>query len=330
MGSLNRLLAETIDRYSLYQLHKKRSKDWHFSNTGVCPGLEELDHFYFKPQLPRIDFEHKMNLGNYITGNFKYKSEVENDKCNEYAAGVYYENKSVESPLNVILVHGWRQSSLNRIKAIYLKPFMDKGYNMYFFTLPYHIQRYPEGDSYNGEHMISANVERTLSSVRQAVVDLRALIGWVKNNRRGKIALIGLSLGGLATNLTGAVEEGIDGLISVFALNELAYGIWNTIPGRYIKRDFEINGFSYEQLQSCWRITDASRLKPKIPKANTLLLTAKYDKYIGREDADKLWEAWDKPERKIFPCGHSGIALCKERIAESSIEFIKRNIISGG
>ncbi|HML87946.1 MAG TPA: alpha/beta hydrolase [Methylomusa anaerophila] len=327
---MNKLLAEIIDKSALYQLHRNKSKTWQFSNIGSIPTLEDVHHYYFQPQIPEISFEHVSNRSNYKIGNFRYKSSIENGQCNEYATGIYYQDKLKTPPkLNVILVHGWRQGN-GRIKAIYLEPFIKNGYDMYFITLPYHTERQGNNSSYQGELMISANIERTLASIRQAVVDLRALINWLPTNRTSKVILVGISLGGLLVNLTVAVEENIDGIICVFAPNDLSHIAWNTITGKFIKKDFEDNAFSLDQLQTCWAITKTSNFATKIPKEKMLFFSALYDKYIDSKDADKLWEKWGRPKRKLYHCGHAGIALCKKSIANDSLEFIKRKILGEG
>lgn len=66
---------------------------------------------------------------------------------------------------------------------------------MYYYSLPYHFEREPENSLYSGELMISANIDRTIESTRQAVVDLRALIYWIKANKKGPVIIVGVSLG---------------------------------------------------------------------------------------------------------------------------------------
>ncbi len=325
---MNRLIAEMADKCALYSLHKNKSRTWQFSNRGLIPALEDLELFYFQPQMPEISFERFNDFGNYRTGTFKYKSKVDNDSCNEYATGLFYQSKLKTPKLNVILVHGWRQDN-ERIKAIYCDLFMQNGYDIYLFTLPHHTERQDKQSSYNGEFMISANVERTLLSVRQAVVDLRALVNWLTANRTGKVVLVGISLGGLLANLTTTVEENIDGIISVFAPNDLSTITWETATGKWIKRDFEKHAFTYEQLKNSWAMMTASNFRSKIAKEKMLFISASYDKYIDFEDANELWEKWGRPERKLYPCGHTGIVLCKKSIANESLEFIKRNVFMG-
>jgi dienelactone hydrolase len=240
---------------------------------------------------------------------------------------MYYENSKGNQAVNVILVHGWRMKSNGKIDNIYLRPFMNFGFNIYHFTQPYHHKREPENSLYSGELMVTADIDRTLQSVKQAISDVRALINWLKENRPGKIIIIGISLGGFISNLAATVEKNIDALISVFYANSIAYSIWNTKPGIYIKKDFEQNGFTYGELKDAWAITTPSNFKPLIPKENILLFSGIYDQYVVGKDTDKLWESWDRPKRIMYPWGHAGIVFCKKKIANESVEFLKERIL---
>ena len=321
-NTVNKIISELVDTYALFQLHREKSSAWHFK--GSIEKSEDFKDFYSAPKLPCISFEFKSQYREYKIDSYRFEGDNQTgDKCNRYSTGLYYSSNQGESPLNIVLVHGWRSSDYSKLEDIYLDKFMGKNYNMYFATLPYHLEQNPEEALYNGEFMISADVERTVLSVKQAVSDIRALIRWIKANSAAPVVLIGLSLGGLVTNMVGAVEEQVDGLVSIFYANDLAYTIWETIPGKHIKNDFEKHGFTYEELKKGWEIIKPGSFKPAIPKENILLLTAKYDKYVHKEDADQLWEAWERPKRVLMDCGHSGIVLCKKSILNNSISFIE-------
>ncbi|MFZ5986795.1 MAG: alpha/beta hydrolase, partial [Bacillota bacterium] len=269
---MNKVLSELVDRFALLQLHKERSSTWHFNcRSGE---IEDFDMFYKAPHLPAISFEEKNTLGDYKIGNYSFKSEIQiNDTCNNYSSGLYYINNKNKSPINVVFVHGWRASGHEKQQNIYLEKFMSLNYNMYFATLPYHLERNSDSALYNGELMISADIDRTLLSVKQAVSDIRALIRWLKENNSGQVILIGLSLGGLISNLVGVTEREVDALVSIFYANDLSYTVWEAIPGKYIKADFERHGFTYRELIKKWKIINPSSFKPVIPKENILLLT---------------------------------------------------------
>lgn len=321
---MNKIVSNMIDRFVLYQLHKEKSLNSLFRTEELqIQKTEDYLSFYKQPYKPEVNLIQKEIIKNYAMGKYFFESQIkDNGKNNDNVIGIYRRNVDCEDAKNVIFVHGWRMNSINRIDAIYLERFIKLGFNMYYFTMPYHFERNSTDSLYSGELMISADVNRTLRSVQQAVSDLRALIKWIKNTSRGKIILIGVSLGGFLTNLTGVLESDIDVLISVFYANSLAHSVWNTIPGKYIKHDFEINSFTYGDLKDYWKIITPSSFKPVIPLENIILFSAIYDKYIDINDANNLWKEWGNPKRILYKSGHAGIALMKDRIADDSLKFI--------
>lgn len=321
---MNKLLAYLIDSYALYDLHKKRSNKFHYyKGISTPPAVSDLHTFYTVPETPGIIFEFQSQNEGYNIGKYKYESSIrDNDDSNRYSTGTCYVNANNRQQVSAILVHGWRMNSFSRIDNIYLKPFMDLGYDIYHFTLPHHFERTPAISLYNGELMVSANIDRTLLSVKQAISDLRALISFIKEIRNQKVILVGISLGGFITNLASVIEEKIDILISVMYANSIAFSVFKSIPGKYMKGDFETHGFTYEELKEYWAITEPSNFKPVVKKENILLISGRYDRYVLGQDTDLLWDAWDKPKRLLYPSGHAGIVLYRDRIAKDSMKFI--------
>lgn len=174
--------------------------------------------------------------------------------------------------------------------------------------------------------MISVDLDRSVHAVRQAVTEIRALIRWIKENKSGKIILIGVSLGGFISNLTALVEHEIDLLISIMYANTLSYAVWNTPIGKYIKKDMLQNGIDYQTLKKHWEILEPSRAQPKINQNNILLISGLYDQYVLYEDSIKLWEAWNKPHFISYPCGHSGIVFQRRKITRDVMSFINSRI----
>lgn len=321
------IFSKIVDQYALNSLHKTRSKDFQYTYIPAqIPETKDRETFY-KAHPADVSFDMSYSKKNYKTGTFGFKSLVPSgDPSNDYLTGEAFLNKNEDAP-NVVFVHGWRMDSLDRIKKMFNNRIMnDLKWNMYYFTLPYHFQRKPENSFYNGEYMISANINRTLQSIRQAVVDLRALIQWIKANKKGPVILIGVSLGGFITNLTAILETEIDALVSIFYANRLSYAIWNTIPGKFIREDLEHHGVNYKDLIKYWQITEPNQAIPKMDKDNILLISAKYDQYVDLEDANYLWESWEKPKRYVYNCGHAGIVLNRKKIAMDTLSFLKDKI----
>ena len=245
------------------------------------------------------------------------------DVSNDYVRGEAFLNEAEGKP-NVIFVHGWQMKGFDRVKKIIHDSIMNNlGWNMYYYTLPYHLERQPEESLYSGEFMVSANINRTVESTRQAIVDLRALIKWIKNNKQGPVIIIGVSLGSFISNLVATLESEIDALVSIFYSNRLSYSIWNTIPGKYIRQDLESHGVDYNDLVKYWELTEPNQALPKMNKENILLISAKHDQYVHIQDADLLWESWGKPTHYVYNCGHAGIVLKRKKLQRIPFRFYK-------
>jgi hypothetical protein len=319
-----RLFHEFFDYVGLRELHKNKSIKSHFSSEFYKFYIEDLNKFYIAPKVPDIELEQYAQEKNYSIGNFRYRSEIKNNISNNYASGKYYLNKSpADENVNCIILHGWRMDNLDIIYNMFNNNFIKEGFNIYYYTSPYHFEREPKESMFNGELMVGSNIERTILSIKQAVSDVRALIYWLRTQNRCKIVLIGVSLGGLISNLVGVVENKMDALISLIYANSLAHSVFFTCPGKYIKQDYKNNNFTYEELKECWRIIEPSNFMPLIPKEKILLMSGVYDKYVHIEDTSALWEAWGEPKRLLYKCGHSGLILKRKTIYKEVISFIK-------
>ncbi|HEY9060731.1 MAG TPA: alpha/beta fold hydrolase [Pseudobacteroides sp.] len=312
---MNKAFSYIIDCISLELLHRERSSKSHFSTDSNV----DIADFYKKPSIPIITLNPTDKPAIY---SYTFKSEIDNNKCNELVHGLYYKSPTQPASKSIILVPGWRMKDYSAISDIFLEGFLKKGYDVYFISLPFHNPRAGSDSEYCGELMISTDIGRTLLSVKQAVSDIRALICYLKSINQ-KVVLAGISLGGFITNLTATAEENIDALISAFYANSMSYSTWHTIPGRYLKRDFVANSYDYELLKEKWDIFNPSLRMPLIPKENILLFSGLYDKYVHIEDTDRLWKAWNNPKRVLYKIGHSGLIIYKKKILHESLLFIK-------
>jgi len=75
-------------------------------------------------------------------------------------------------------------------------------------SLPYHDFRMPE-ELVRADYMLSANIGRTLHAVRQAVIDARAALDWLKEQGYTKFAILGTSIGSCVALITNAVDSHI-------------------------------------------------------------------------------------------------------------------------
>lgn len=318
------MFSKIIDHYALHSLHKKKSLETQFTVPILSTENISREEFYHTGIL---NFNTEINA-DYHSNTYNFTSLIATEfPNNDNVKGeVFLQNNNPDTP-NIIFIHGWRMNSHSKLKSIYHDKMSNLGWNLYYFPLPYHMERTPQHSLYSGELMISANMDRTVHAAKQSIVDLRTLIHWIKETNDGPVVLVGVSLGGWITNLAATLEAGIDAIISVFYANRLSESIWNTIPGKYIKADFLNSGIGYEELANRWKITDPSGGLPKIKQDNILLISGKNDQFISLEDADYLWQSWGKPARHVYNCGHSGIVLKQKKIAKDTISFIQERVL---
>jgi hypothetical protein len=322
------MISNIGDSYGLYSLHKKYSMNDQFNYLEEEVSVLNSDfwNFYDKPTLPNISYEKDNIEKDYEQGKIKFLSEVENEDSNKYAIFQYRKYIPKDNDINIIFVHGWRADNLNRLHKVFLNSFIGRNYNVYSYVLPFHMERASDESLYSGEQFVSANVVRTLKSVQQSVSDVRALINYIKAVKKSKVIIMGLSLGGIISNLLAETEENIDLLISLFYGNDLSFTVFETEAGKYIKKDFLKNNFSYSLLKKSWEIINPSLRKPIIDLDRILLVSGKHDKYVLNKDTDILWENWGRPERYVYNCGHSGIVLCKNIIKRDVLKFIDKRV----
>ncbi len=107
-----------IDRLALYDLHRKRSKDKHFSAFSL--DTIARDEFY-KSKIADVSIILDESRKKYMVGTFSYESLIPSgDLVNDTLKGEVFFNKTDIDKPNVIFVHGWRMDSYDRIKKSFI------------------------------------------------------------------------------------------------------------------------------------------------------------------------------------------------------------------
>lgn len=121
----------------------------------------------------------------------------------------------------VVLVHGYMAGSFVVEERIWpITRLMRAGFDVLLFTLPFHGSRVRTGrgvPEFPGEDP-RFNVE----GFRQALLDLRSLIGFLLERGHPRVGAIGMSLGGYLVALAATVEPRLDFVVPIIPLSSLA------------------------------------------------------------------------------------------------------------
>ena len=197
-------------------------------------------------------------------------------------------------------------------------------------SLPYHDRRMPPELS-RADFIVSSNVVRTVQVCRQAVLDARRALWWLRDQGYESLGLVGTSLGSCLAMLTASHEP----LVRAQALNHVspffADVVWRGLSTSHVRAGME-GHVDLDVLRELWRPISPWSYLERARGRKTLLVYAKYDLTFPVDLSRKLVDEFarlDIPtEVAVLPCGHysTGQAPYKFLDAYYLARFLRRNL----
>lgn len=207
----------------------------------------------------------------------------------------------------IVVLPQWNAQPDSHVEACRI--FNGLGMTALRLTLPYHEERRPS-DIERAEHLVSSNIGRTIQSMRQAVLDTRAAVRWMRGQGIERIGILGTSIGSCTAFLAFAHEPLLDVGVFNHVSGYFADVVWKGISTQHVKQGIETH-LTLEELREFWKpispvpfIPRLLNMKPRPMR----FIAARYDltfpidlsrqviaevKSLGI-DLDVVW----------LPCGH--------------------------
>jgi len=179
---------------------------------------------------------------------------------------------------------------------------------------PYHDVRRPR-ELERSDYAVSANIGRTISACRQAVVDIRCCIDWMEEQGYEHFGVLGTSLGSCYAFLASAHDKRIR--VNAFNHASTSFGdvVWAGQSTRHIRQGLEEAGLTQERLRALWSaispVSYYDRFAGDVaggPQKKVLLVYAQYDLTFPREYSLQVVEAFRRYgvnfTPRVLPCGH--------------------------
>lgn len=179
---------------------------------------------------------------------------------------------------------------------------------------PYHDIRRPV-ELERSDYAVSANIGRTISACRQAVVDIRCCLDWLEDQGYEHFGVLGTSLGSCYAFLASAHDARLR--VNAFNHASTAFGdvVWAGQSTRHIRRALEDAGLTQERLRALWGAISPvhyyERFKAtndSAPPKKTLLIYANYDLTFPKQYSLEVMKAFQSSclnhEIRVLPCGH--------------------------
>jgi dienelactone hydrolase len=175
-------------------------------------------------------------------------------------------------------------------------------------SLPFHDQRTLDGFT-RADYLVSANIGRTIQSVRQAVMDIRRAADWLFFRGYKRVGVIGTSIGSCVSWLAFIHDQRLEA--GAFNMVSSWFGdvVWRALTTSHIRRSLE-SELTAEEVREVWKTISPSAHAGRLARVRrpVLLVSAKYDLTFPPDLARIFFDDCDRhnaPARKVFlPCGH--------------------------
>jgi dienelactone hydrolase len=201
-------------------------------------------------------------------------------------------------------------------------------------SLPYHDVRMPEELS-RADYMVSGNVGRTLQACRQAVLDVRQAVDWLRSRGYESIGITGTSIGSCVSFLAYVHEPRLRAGVFNHVSSYFADVVWTGISTRHVREGIEPN-VDLETLRRAWLPISPNafihRLKDEAPPRPRLMITARYDltflPYLAEWAFDEFRRHEIAFDKAVLRCGHytSGRFPFKYQLGYLITSYLRRNL----
>lgn len=184
----------------------------------------------------------------------------------------------------------------------------DRGVAALFLKLPYYGERRPSGGPGPVPlRFLSADIERTMLSMRQAVCDVRRGLCWLadrSNVDSTQLGVTGISLGGIVASLAVAVDPAAKEGVFLLAGGDLSRILWEMPETRKFRQAWEASGKTIDDLKVLTDPFDPLTYARRLSRKRVLMLAGKVDEVVPPASALALWNASGRPEIRWYDCGH--------------------------
>lgn len=258
--------------------------------------------FFDEPSVSDQGFER-------LDGWLKFPSDISTDiEQNNVVSAKITESGSFDQAM--VIFHHWNASARNRLIANF---FSQRGITVVEIAMPYHFERSRPG-SVHADYMLSPNLGRTIQSVRQAVLDGRKLIRWLKSEGYREISVLGMSLGSWVAAIVAAHDLAVSKASLFLTAGSLADMVWTGRATRSVRDSLEPE-IELTDLRRAWGPLNLENYAHSLarPDLDLQVVLAKRDKVVLPELSERfmqrLKDAGARPNILELNCGHYSLAM---------------------
>jgi 1-acyl-sn-glycerol-3-phosphate acyltransferase len=314
---LSRFTATAVDSFmcasmnfvqSRHRLHA-RSRDEMESYAAECEKLTIHD-YYAAPQEDGIANAINNTTGSTVT----WRSPIDTKfPANNVARADFFPCRRGWKAPTVLMLHSLmsvRDAGYRRCAA----RFNEFGWNACFVHLPYHYSRVPRG-YWNGELAITADLIRNAEGLRQGVIEVRQLMGALRERGCSEFGVLGTSYGGWIGALLACVERDFRFVALMAPIVNVEHAIWKSSASIFMRRELRRAGIDPALVARHLHLSSPMHNRPLGSAEQVLFVAGEFDLIACPADIESIHESWHGSQLLRVRQGHLGYRMMRETIA---------------
>jgi pimeloyl-ACP methyl ester carboxylesterase len=204
------------------------------------------------------------------------------------------------------VIHGFMGSAYLFNGLFFSLPwFYRSGYDVLLYTLPFHGRRAEKFSPFSGYGYFANGMSGFAEAMAQAVHDFRSVIDYLEFTGVDRIALTGMSLGGYTAALIASADDRIQAVIPNVPVVTPDAMLDDWFPAnKLVALGNRLTGTDPEETAAASAFHSPLNYAPLVPKDRRLIITGLGDRLAPPQQAELLWEHWDRCALHWFPGNH--------------------------
>ncbi len=266
------------------------------------------DRYRLGPHEFDFELRVKHDFETFAAYEVRFPSAVQTKHAenNRVYAEFYVPKKTGPFPGVIVLDILAGDARLTRLQSTLLA---QNGIAALFVQMPYYGERRPKGTRVR---MIMPDLDHSLDSFRQAVLDVRRASAWLESRPEidaGRLGIMGTSLGSFIGAVSAEMEPRFKRVALLLGGGGLIDAFYENPQARVYRRVFETLGGSREKLKELLAPVDPLTYAENLRDRKLLMIGAKRDEIVPPKAVEALWAAAGKPKLVWYDCTHVGAAL---------------------
>jgi hypothetical protein len=225
----------------------------------------------------------------------------------------------------VLILHYWGATDL-KIERELASDLSKRGIAAAIMTLPFHLQRTPEGHR-SGSLAVTGDPDSIKFTLVEAVMDARRAIDFLASRPEfdsKQLGLAGISLGSIISSAVYGVDSRVSRAAFLLGGVDLAHILWNSSRVVPEREGLRKSGFTESTLADVLApVEPLTLLKSRTEIGHAFVVGAKFDTVIPRQSTEDLISALPNAQTLWIDTGHYGGIFVQDRLLQAVSKYFE-------